>query len=92
MKRILQGIWVVILLIVVGLLTGVFSSGTAFHFGFQTAGIPGIVCMAVAIILIAAAPRISRYFREKKGIEAEQPIRIAGTVLCGIGALIAIYG
>lgn len=52
----------------------------------------GLVLMIVAVVLAAVAERISKRYPQEKQLQIKNILRLVASLICCVGALIAILG
>ena len=83
---------VIFILLIVLLCTGYVSGSKTMELNVDAAVIPGIVIMIAALVLSAAAPKLTGKLPYEKQQAANMLIRLGSVFLCGIGAIVVFCG
>lgn len=83
---------VIFILLIVLLCTGFVSGSETIGLNVDAMIIPGIVIMIAALILSAAAPKLTEKLPSEKQQAANMLIRLGSVILCGIGAIVVFCG
>lgn len=67
---------------------GIFSG----KFSMERVNPIGLVLMIVAVVLAAVAERISKRYPQEKQLQIKNILRLVASLICCVGALIAILG